>query len=704
MSERGFALVRTREQWLAASADLREKVQLDENDRVTLEWTEPNRSDLPEVAVDPGGLAFDGECRLYRSIPEEGRVLRMRWLPADGVTNYELNPVDLFPPQVVSVGDFVAAAPSTALIDPRALAVDDNDRLFVAESGTRRLLVYDLWSNLQLRAIGFDRAPVDLSAHGARVLVLLEDATLLELTARGQGRGLELPAEVGQVARIAVSAAGTIALLVDTATAPRVLLMRYLDRPTAQPALAIAYEFARPFASDLEFDGEEVLHIARRPGESILRISAPTATDMTPLRAPGYDGSGLVRTPEGRVAWWAAGGLSHGLRDRVLYAKTGRITTARLDALEYQAVWGRVFVDACLPRGTNLRIGFLTSDLEDEEPVGLQDAPYELYERDTGSELPWANLNSDPRVCTYETPVHAPAGRFLWITLELTSDTRASPLIASMRAEHAAHPHLRRLPRTLSRQPRAADFLHRYLSNLDGVLSDLDARSALRHILIDPRTTPAELLPWLAGFVGLLLDERWSTCAKRQAIAEAAWLFRYRGTVPGLQRFLEICLGGPVILIEHFKLRGQGGALLGDTGPAFTSSVLGVGFRVGGQYDDTATPTPMSGTLEDAFRRHAHRFTVIIPGQHGADALDIATRILEVHRPAHTVFDICTTDAGMRVGRGLHIGLSAIIGRSGGFRTLQVQGSLLGRDAVIGRPVPGVRVQSSRIGQSGAVG
>ena len=36
------------------------------------------------------------------------------------------------------------------------------------------------------------------------------------------------------------------------------------------------------------------------------------------------------------------------------------------------------------------------------------------------------------------------------------------------------------------------------------------------------------------------------------------------------------------ICIEHFRLRGMGGAMLGASGSAFSNSVVGAGFRIGG--------------------------------------------------------------------------------------------------------------------------
>jgi len=232
--------------------------------------------------------------------------------------------------------------------------------------------------------------------------------------------------------------------------------------------------------------------------------------------------------------------------------------------------------------------------------------------------------------------------------------------------------------------------------------------------LLDARATPDEALPWLASFLGLVLDELWATApapngqtasdVRRRYVEEAAWLFRYRGTVPGLKRFIEIYTGVPVVLIEHFQLRGIGGAMLGDTGAAFSSSVLGVGFRVGGALSTTET-MPLTGSVANAFLTHAHRFTVIVPAVLTPEQLGVVNNILVVHRPAHTVFGLYTVGAGMRVGRALIAGMTSVIGPTGGFSTIQLGEAILGRGAIIGRPETGAVLGSTKVGdQSGVVG
>jgi phage tail-like protein len=285
----------------------------------------------------------------------------------------------------------------------------------------------------------------------------------------------------------------------------------------------------------------------------------------------------------------------------------------------------------------------------------------------------------------------------------LCGNTQLTPRITCIRAEHPAHDYLRRLPKLFSREEREASFLRRYLAMFEGFLGETEARGVDRDVLLTPHTAPDEVLPWLASFLGLVLDERWARApraggrtadARREIIELAAWLFRFRGTVPGLKRFIELYVGADVVLLEHFRLRARMGAMLGGTMAAASSSMLGVGFSIGDAPDESGPAASDS---------HAHRFTVLIPASLTEEQLDVVRQILVVHRPAHTIFDVCTVGAGMRLGRGLHVGLSSMIGATGGFSTVQLGGSALGRGAIVGRPSGGSTIGASRLGSTARV-
>ncbi|BAY90278.1 MULTISPECIES: phage tail protein [unclassified Tolypothrix] len=62
------------------------------------------------------------------------------------------------------------------------------------------------------------------------------------------------------------------------------------------------------------------------------------------------------------------------------------------------------------------------------------------------------------------------------------------------------------------------------------------------HTYFDPQQTPAEFLPWLAGWVALSLRDDWDEKTKRQFISQIVPLYQIRGTVPGMKKMLEIYL------------------------------------------------------------------------------------------------------------------------------------------------------------------
>jgi phage tail-like protein len=733
---RPFALLTTRDQWARASHD---GTEIDaEGGGVELARLPLEGDAEPGAAAGPAGLAFDSNCRLYRSIPAEGRVERQLWRADDplGIETADSEPIDLLEGPPLPAGPFAPADEASGpLRSPQGLAVGQNDCFFVAETGASRVLVYDLFDQRLLRRVALAAPPLDLAAKGDAVLCLLADGTLLRLGARTEPVELALSrprnadaAADAEPRRIAVSPHGLVVVLFVDATgtgwvAPQSggLLFPPIDG-----------------ATDLEFvveDTLDVLVVARLPGQSFvrLRIDGAAVIGDAPLKARGYDGSGIVRTPDGDIAFWTDRGLRNAVVARARFVDSGRLTTFRLDSGEYHTYWGRVFLDACIPSGCDIRITCATADDVSDEPSIARipppnlDAPivrpdlsppmpphslkapadvdgFPLHRRETGRELPWARFAAGDAFETYEAPVLADPGRYLWVTLDLRGTGRTSPQVRSLRAEHPSHDLLRRLPKTFSRDERVASFLLRYLSLFDGTLVDLEGRADARDILLDPYATPEEMLPWLASFLGLALDERWPTAARRQLIDEIPVLWRERGTVAGLSRFLELYLGRAPVLVEHYRLRGLGGALLTDEQSSlYAGAVVGTNLRVGGAVGSPGDE-PLSGDAASSFATYAHRFTVLVPGMLDADGMDVVRDVLEAQRPAHTVVEICTVASGMRVGVGLHVGLLAVIGRTGGFRTLQLGASRVGHQGIVGRPAPGATLGTDSLAKGMRVG
>lgn len=754
MSElRPFALIERGDQWVRGSFD---GTFLDyEEGIVELAWKTSARGSTNVSATVGAGLAFDNECRLYHSVPDAGIVERVR--PRAGVKTRvdETDGIsDLFESRAPDTfGDFGSAAPSTVLQTPRGLAVDANDRLYIAESDASRILIYDLWSSRLLRSIVFTKEqPVCLAAHDETVwAVLAPSGRVVKVSTAGGPDAIVLPEGCERVSRVSIAPDGVVALMCNAAGRESAIWIVDING-------ALLDQFVEPYASDIAWESNAIVVVARQPGADFLRIriGQPARELVGPLRARGYDGLGIVRTPDRlteshscdcgghcgcagasyRIGYWSDRGFRTAIPARLEYERTGRVMTYRLDSGEYQTQWGRVFLDACIPPGTSVRIAAVSSDESDDDvtvprmlpanverisihrpdlsppmpPVALVPSPFEIdgriTERASGRELPWTQPSVSDAFRTYEGWLDAPPGRYLWVALELSGNTKSTPRIRALRAEHPAHDYLRRLPKLFSREEQSASFLRRYLAMFEGFIGETEARSVDRNVLLAPRTAPEEVLPWLASFLGLVLDERWAraprpggktTDARRAIIELAAWLFRYRGTVGGLRKFIELYAGVDVVLLEHFRFRARMSAMLGGSAADAASSMLGVGFRVG---DSPQAATDGSTAPNDS---HAHRFTVLIPTVLNAEELDVVRQILTVHRPAHTIFDVCTVGAGMRAGHGLHVGISSMVGPTGGFSQLQLGSTPLGRGGILGRPSNGITTEASKVGQSSRV-
>src|SRR4051794_35701820 len=161
MDARPFSILRTPGQWARARHD--DTAPDLPAGGVTLAWRdEPDyahaagREGAPALGA---GLGIDSRCRVYRTRSEAGTVERWAW--AGGPAG---------PPEMVletpaapSAGEFTVDAPAGGpLREPRGVAVDDDDRLWVAEAGARRVVVWDVWTRRLLRRVPVPGRPLDI--------------------------------------------------------------------------------------------------------------------------------------------------------------------------------------------------------------------------------------------------------------------------------------------------------------------------------------------------------------------------------------------------------------------------------------------------------------------------------------------------------------------------------------------------------------
>lgn len=95
------------------------------------------------------------------------------------------------------------------------------------------------------------------------------------------------------------------------------------------------------------------------------------------------------------------------------------------------------------------------------------------------------------------------------------------------------------------------DLIGRFLMLFESFWKPIEGQIEQMSLYFDPKMTPPDFLPWLASWIGLVLDEHWPEEQQRRLLCSAASLYRKRGTKSGLQEFLEIYTGRPAQITEN---------------------------------------------------------------------------------------------------------------------------------------------------------
>ncbi len=579
---------------------------------------------LPGVAVDVNGEVYRGRRR------PSGVVVRR----CDG-----------------SEEDLVCE-PHVFASRPGGMALDRRGYLYVSDRKARRVVVLrpEDGSVAAVLDQGLLREPVDVATSAGGRIFVADRGGRAPASGGGEPLAGRIAVYSARHARlwtfspsnaeglpeiprpIAVMVAADGALLVADAHHPR--LLRFSEKGEPLGDVELAGE-ARALAG-----GEVALDALERAyGRRLPRFLAGLCR---PPR-PDFDG-GLRLAEVHRAIRLLALSVSR------RFESEGVFLSAALDGGTPGVSWHRVEVEADLPAGASLRVETATAD----DPSGLD--PTAVGGVDWRAPVDRAGA---PIPITAEVPeqlVQSPPGRYLRLRVTLSGDGAATPSLRSIRVLYPRVSYLDLLPAVYRRDPEAEIFLERFLALFELVFTGIEDRYEEFSRELNPDGAPREVIDWLACLIDLAFDPSWPLARRRALVAAAIELYRLRGTVEGIKRYLEIYTGIRPEILEGFLRRPRQPAFLGRPG-----AILGCGL----QLQPCAPDRPPRETLD---RLYAHRFTVVVYLEDDCDEtvlMPVVNRIVETNRPAHTVHNVCIVTPDARLGQQSTVGLDLVVGARG---------------------------------------
>lgn len=270
---------------------------------------------------------------------------------------------------------------------------------------------------------------------------------------------------------------------------------------------------------------------------------------------------------------------------------------AEMAVEDYRAPAGYAYDLPYLEIGTG--VNYLTWRVEEETPAGT------IYEYQTRVIIPPTAVDT---VVESQATVVAGSGKS-----RITAEENCSIAVA------AKGRYLEYLPALY----QADEMMGRFLMLFESFWSPIEQQIETMPFYFDPQMTTSDLLPWLASWIGLVLDENWPEERRRRLLQSAASLYRRRGTRQGLQDYLEIYTG------EKAKIAEQRAENFG----LGAGARLGPGIALGKQnrphtFTVTLSLPPIDAPTKSEQKRQELVRRRIIEG------------IIEAEKPAHTSYTL----------------------------------------------------------------
>ncbi len=561
---------------------------------------------------------------------------------------------------------------------PVAVAADRH-RIAVADAGTDQVWVM-LLKDAQVVAEIPATAPRDLSfAPGGGIVVAAADGTqLLRFTFNGRPLGswpAPLPGR-GAIARIGHDRDGRLWLAVE-AGADRFLL--YSQQTPREP------DFVSRTVEELAAAFERTTLVrSNRLGFSLRR----------------GDTDGMLKT----FCWdWFGRPLAEarvGGAPGPAFASQGQLLTRALDSGMPRCRWHRLVIDADIPAGTRIGVSVATSEVAMPVPQGVPDPDWVGFPAGLPHPGDWQTIEAGQT----DALVRCPAGRYLFLRLRLSGDGSATPRV---RRIHIAFPRATSadlLPAVFREDGVAGDFTERFLGLFDATLGSVDTAVARFPALLDGARARDEVLPWIARFLSVTLDETWDADRRRAMLRAAPDLFQRRGTRDGLNRSIRLAYGlsEDAVITEHGLERVWGA--VAATGGGSVEARLGhtrlfsrrrARLTLGSSALDRTPVMSFGDPAADPHDVGAFRFSVELPASAGADASALV-RLVEGQKPAHTLAAVRVgSSGGFRLGARLRLGVDTLVTRPKP-QVLGDPGFLLARNAILGGVAPPATILGQR--------
>jgi phage tail-like protein len=679
----------------------------------------------------PAGLALD-HGTLYFSQPGSNTVSAIHGCDASQGA-------------LLCVRGGMAGAPGL-LNAPRGLLIPPNRRvLFVADSGNHRIQIFDLDSH-QLMEIWGASAPmpsaddgsfntpwamaadhagnvyiVDYGNHRVQKFNFLGDVLAsFEQNVAASG-GLRQPVD------IAVSTeSGKVRIFVADASSAKIFVFDEAGNPAKDSSgnrITISDpHLTQPMGLAIAADA---LYVGDNAARRIFRFQLGEKPVFVG-QAIGYDGpvACLLVDQKGNLWVQAGGALAPvSLSLDAGYGALGALWNAHPISVGRVVQWHRLqaLLQPLAPN-THLDLFAYASDKPTDPPAVDPNAVNPF------SDARWNALSSLANIDLTDIYLRGAPKQYLWVGALFTGDGGSTPELSQLRLEYDWPTYDAYLPAIYRNPGKCGDFLPRLLALFQSFHTGIEYEIDTLAALFDPKAARPSFLPWLAGCLGLDLEQNWSVAKQREILARIFEYYGKRGTAEGLREALRLFAGidaqidEPILHASWWALPGTAEACCdecaahaADDGSQWTSpasSALGWTTMLPpaqpqGAVVGTTAVLDQSHVISEEdfgaplFTDVAYQFRVSVFRSQASspDALATIRAILDSEKPAHTMYELCVIEPAFRVGFQSSVGVDSVVG--GPPRELALgSDQSLGVNTALGGMPPNRIGESTRLGVS----